>query len=99
MKKYIILLVIPLLFLTGCGNDETVMRRDSIDQNIEDIKKCEDAGIDWYKNNIGEVKCGKQTDKWKEAEDACIKQGGIPIRSLWDNRMKDCKFNQEYETE
>jgi len=31
-------------------------------------------------------------DRFKEESVACINLGGVPIRSAWDGRMKDCKF-------
>jgi len=31
-------------------------------------------------------------EMFKEESMACINAGGVPIRSAWDGRMKDCKF-------
>jgi hypothetical protein len=30
--------------------------------------------------------------KQQQSTDACLKQGGVPIYSTLDNRLKDCKF-------
>ena len=35
----------------------------------------------------------------QQSVDACIKAGGIPIYSIWDGRLKDCKFPPNKEGE
>ncbi len=32
---------------------------------------------------------------YKNPIDVCIEQGGIPIKSIWNNGLKDCQFKND----
>jgi PBP1b-binding outer membrane lipoprotein LpoB len=42
-----------------------------------------------------EIEASKEFARNQEiSTTACINQGGVPIYSSWDNRLKDCRFKK-----
>lgn len=87
MRK-LILLPFVCLVLVGAGCSGTPQEEQN-DLNIVEYKKCIDAGMVAYNTDDGRgIRCAPpQQENSMDAvtTDACIKNGGAPYRSNWDN--------------
>ena len=82
--KYLI--IVSTIILSGCSSMTN-------EQFISECNKCKTAGyecgkvINSWTHKIVRVVCDEGNPDIKE----CVSRGGIPIKSAWDGRLKDCK--------
>ena len=88
MKKLIIIgiLIILLLGLTGC--EECNITYEQKIQECDALNRTTKFMDDW--GTCNDYVCGKM--KTESPYDICIKKGGVPVKSTWDGRLKDCVF-------